>query len=263
MAFSKQKQPSETLKNQSPELQALAKAIIGAQGEAKASNETGSANNANNRQQQIQDLAQKLGDGNLNQANLGINKQAQDLAQKIGDGNRAQVNVNVTKEAESLVSQTSSSLSPNAALSGDAQSLPLRAQQAMTAANNPGGQAAALNNAAQNQQAANQSAQQAVNSIGAEAKAIGTPSPQMHQRKVAPPVAVKVQALQTLKAALRKHGKHNKAAKLNRPMPIAPTANAKRLWIKFRSISHVPLMLAWTRSTFNSSLNPSAKLMST
>ena len=159
--------------NQSPELQALAKAIIGAQGEAKASNETGSANNANNRQQQIQDLAQKLGDGNLNQANLGINKQAQDLAQKIGDGNRAQVNVNVTKEAESLVSQTSSSLSPNAALAGDAQSLPLRAQQAMTAANNPGGQAAALNNAAQNQQAANQSAQQAVNSIGAEAKAIG------------------------------------------------------------------------------------------
>jgi flagellar hook-length control protein FliK len=133
--------------NQSPELQALAKAIAGAQGDAKAITENGPANNSSTLQQQ-----------------------AAVLSQKIGEGNRAQVNVNVTKEAEVLISQTSSSLSPNAALAGDAQGLPLRAQQALNAANNPGSQVAGLNNAAQNQQAANQSAQQAVNSIGAEAK---------------------------------------------------------------------------------------------
>jgi len=133
--------------NQSPELQALAKAIAGAQGDAKATTENGPANNASTLQQQ-----------------------AEALSKKIGEGNRAQVNVNVTKEAETLVSQTSSSLSPNAALAGDAQGLPLRAQQALNAANSPGSQVAGLNNASQNQQAANQTAQQAVNSIGAEAK---------------------------------------------------------------------------------------------
>jgi flagellar hook-length control protein FliK len=154
--------------NQSPELQALAKAIAGAQGDAKATTANGPANNASTLQQQG-DAKATTANGPANNAST-LQQQAEVLSKKIGEGNRAQVNVNVTKEAETLISQTSSSLSPNAALAGDAQGLPLRAQQALNAANNPGNQVAGLNNASQNQQAANQSAQQANNSIGAEAK---------------------------------------------------------------------------------------------
>ena len=136
--------------NNSPEMQALAKAVTDTKGDAKVINETGPSNNASTLQQQ-----------------------AQALSQAIGEGNRAKVNVNVTNESETLVSKTSSSLSPNAALSSDVQGLPLRAQQATAAANNPGAQQAAMNNAAQNQQAANQSTQQAISAISGDAKATG------------------------------------------------------------------------------------------
>jgi flagellar hook-length control protein FliK len=136
--------------NNSPEMQALAKAVTDTKGDAKVINETGPSNNASTLQQQ-----------------------AQALSQAIGEGNRAKVNVNVTNESETLVSKTSSSLSPNAALSSDVQGLPLRAQQATAAANNPGAQQAAMNNAAQNQQAANQSTQRAISAISGDAKATG------------------------------------------------------------------------------------------
>jgi flagellar hook-length control protein FliK len=141
------------------ELQALAKAIVEARADGKPATDATPTLNAQTTAPQ----------------------QAQALSQAIGDGNRAQVTVKVTNEAATLVSQPTSTLSANAATAattGDSQTLPLHAQQAVqnpaAIAQNPGTQHAAAQNAgqAQAQQASSQSGPtQNVNTLASDAKA--------------------------------------------------------------------------------------------